>query len=230
MIVADLFETRVEEKIEPVIKVAEREDERKLAAEIGSYVVTPMIEKYFDDFLEHYTDTFLTKTTEVGIWISGYFGSGKSHLAKIMALLTENRSIEGITACERFESRLPPDGPRTSSILRSLKRMDQCNTSILAFNLNTLSSSRTRELPELLLSQYYLSRGYCNNLTHARVIEAEPTDRERSMTCMLHLNVYPARSGRISATTRRFSESISLPLRVKLPRIYSRQQKMLKTP
>ena len=173
MIVADLFETRVEEKIEPVIKVAEREDERKLAAEIGSYVVTPMIEKYFDDFLEHYTDTFLTKTTEVGIWISGYFGSGKSHLAKIMALLTENRSIEGITACERFESRLPPDGPRTSSILRSLKRMDQCNTSILAFNLNTLSSSRTRELPELLLSQYYLSRGYCNNLTYARVIEAE---------------------------------------------------------
>jgi hypothetical protein len=51
--------------------------------------------------------------------------------------------------------------------------MDQCNTSILAFNLNTLSSSRTRELPELLLSQYYLSRGYCNNLTYARVIEAE---------------------------------------------------------
>ena len=173
MIVADLFETRVEEKIEPVIKVAEREDERKLAAEIGSYVVTPMIEKYFDDFLEHYTDTFLTKTTEVGIWISGYFGSGKSHLAKIMALLTENRSIEGITACERFESRLPPDGPRTSSIIRSLKRMDQCDTSILAFNLNTISSSRTRELPEFLLSRYYLSRGYCNNLIYAWVIEAE---------------------------------------------------------
>jgi len=173
MIVADLFETRVEEKIEPVIKVAEREDEHKLATEIGSYVVTPMIERYFDDFLEHYTDTFLTKTTEIGVWVSGYFGSGKSHLAKIMALLIENRSIEGISACERFESRLPPDGPRTASILRSLKRMDQCDTSILAFNLNTLSSSRTRELPELLLSQYYLSKGYCNNLTYARVIEAE---------------------------------------------------------
>ena len=138
MIVADLFETRVEEKIEPVIKVAEREDEHKLAAEIGSYVVTPMIERYFDDFLEHYTDTFLTKTTEIGVWVSGYFGSGKSHLAKIMALLIENRSIEGISACERFESRLPPDGPRTASILRSLKRMDQCDTSILAFNLNGL--------------------------------------------------------------------------------------------
>lgn len=173
MIIADLFETRVEDKIEPVIKVAEREDEHKLAVEIGSYVVTPMIEKFLDDFLEHYTDTFLTKTTEIGIWISGYFGSGKSHLAKIMALLAENRVIENVSACERFESRLPPDGPRTTSILRSLKRMDQCEASVLAFNLNTLSASKTRELPELLLSQYYLSRGYCNNLTYARVIEAE---------------------------------------------------------
>ncbi len=173
MIIADLFETRVEEKIDPVIKVAERGDDHKLASEIGSYVVTPMIEKYLDDFLEQYTDTFLIRTTEVGIWISGYFGSGKSHLAKIMALLVENRNIEGITACERFESRLPPDGFRTPSILRSLRRMNQCDTSILAFNLNTISSSRTRELPEFLLSRHYLSRGYCNNLIYARVIEAE---------------------------------------------------------
>ena len=84
MKIADLFETRVEEKIEPVIKVGERSDEHKLASEIGSYVVTPTIEAFLDDMLEHYTDTFLNKTTEIGIWISGYFGSGKSHFAKIL--------------------------------------------------------------------------------------------------------------------------------------------------
>ncbi|MEO2033119.1 MAG: hypothetical protein ABGZ35_13640, partial [Planctomycetaceae bacterium] len=65
MKIADLFETRVEEKIEPVIKVSETGDENKLASEIGSYVVTPMIETYIDDMLEHYTDSFLNKTTEV---------------------------------------------------------------------------------------------------------------------------------------------------------------------
>ena len=48
--IADLFETKVEEKIEPVIKVGETYDEHKLASEIGSYVVTPMIEKELDDF------------------------------------------------------------------------------------------------------------------------------------------------------------------------------------
>ena len=100
MKIADLFETKVAEKIDTVIKVGETGDERKLAAEIGSYVVTPMIEKFLDDFLEHYTDTFLSNTTEIGVWISGYFGSGKSHLAKIMALLAEDRPRVGLSVLE----------------------------------------------------------------------------------------------------------------------------------
>ena len=173
MRIADLFETKVEEKIEPVIKVGETGDERKLAGEIGSYVVTPMIERYIDDILEHYTDTFLSDTTEIGIWISGYFGSGKSHFAKILALLAGNRTLDGVSACKRFEPRIPPDTPRRSSIIRSLGQMDRCQTDVLAFNLNTLADSQSRPLASLLLSQFYLSLGYSNNLIYARVIEAE---------------------------------------------------------
>jgi hypothetical protein len=173
MKIADLFETRVEQKIDPVIKVGERGDDKKLADEIGSYVVTPMIESYLDDMLEHYTDTFLQKTTEIGIWISGYFGSGKSHFAKILSLLAGNPILVGSAASKRFEPRIPADAPRRSSIMRSLSRLAQCDTDVLAFNLNTLADSKSRPLPSLLLSQYYLSRGYSGNLIYARVIEAE---------------------------------------------------------
>ncbi len=173
MKISEVFDTPVEDKIEPVIKVGEVGDEHKLAGEIGSYVVTPMIEQYLDDMLEHYTDTFLTKTTEIGIWISGYFGSGKSHFAKIQSLLVGNRKLEGVTACERFKVRLPVAADRKKSIERSLDRMNQCDTDVLAFNLNTLADSKTRPLPSLLLSQYYLSCGYSSNLIYARVIEAE---------------------------------------------------------
>jgi hypothetical protein len=68
MKLVDVFETRIEEKIEPVIKVGEVQDEAKLASEIGAYVVTPTIEKYVDEFLEHFTDTFRLQTTESGVF------------------------------------------------------------------------------------------------------------------------------------------------------------------
>jgi hypothetical protein len=173
VLIRDIFETKIEDKIEPVIKVGERKDEHKLAEEIGSYVITPTIEKFLDDFLEHYTDTFRIQTSEMGVWISGYFGSGKSHLAKIASLLIENRSLEGITASKRFESRLPSDCSRRESIIRCLSRLHQCDSGVLAFNLNSLEDNKTTPLPRLLLSQYYQSKGYSSNLLYARVIEAE---------------------------------------------------------
>ncbi|MEI6045091.1 MAG: BREX system P-loop protein BrxC [Chloroflexota bacterium] len=172
MLIHDIFQTAIEDKIEPVIKVGERQDERKLASEIGSYVVTFTIEKWLDDFLEHYTDTLLTQTGEIGVWISGYFGSGKSHLAKIAALLVENRTLDRISATSRFEARIATSSKR-DSIKRSLTRLNQCNTRILAFNLNTLVDSKSTSLPRLLLSQFYQAKGYGGNLIYARVIEAE---------------------------------------------------------
>jgi hypothetical protein len=174
MRIREIFDTPVEERIEPVIKVGDRQDEHKLANEIGNYVVTPTLEKYLDDFLEHYTDTFLQRTEEIGVWISGYFGSGKSHLAKIAALLVENRKLEGVAASKRFETRIPAAAPRRESILRSLSRLPNCRTDILGFNLNTIADSKNTPLPRLLLSQFYQhKKGYGANFLYAKVIEAE---------------------------------------------------------
>ena len=172
MKVGSLFEVKVEEKIEPVIKVADRSNDDKLAGEIGGYVVTPLIERVLDEFLEHYTDTFRRDTDEVGVWISGYFGSGKSHLAKIMALLAENPEIRGVRTAERFEARVPQT-ERRDSIVRSLRQLNRGRTEVLAFNLNTIQDAKKHDFAYLLLSQFYKARGYCTNLTYARVIETE---------------------------------------------------------
>lgn len=173
MKIGDLFEVKVEETIEPVIKVSETGDENKLASEISGYVVTPLIEKYLDDFFEEYTDTFLSDTGRVGVWISGYFGSGKSHLAKMIALLVENRALCGLSACDRFLARVPLGSARRGSLERSISRMGQCKTNVLPFNINAISDSSATPLPRILLQQYYLERGYVSNILYAKVIEAE---------------------------------------------------------
>jgi hypothetical protein len=177
MLIRDTFQTRIEEKIEPVIKVGDRQDLIKLAAEVGRFVVTPTIAKYLDDFLEHYTDSVRVSTSEIGVWISGYFGSGKSHLGKIATLLVENPVLDGVAAAKRFESRIPSDSDHRSALIRNLSRVSQCDSRILAFNLNTLADSKTTPLPRILLSQWYMSKGYGGNLLYARVIESEVDKR-----------------------------------------------------
>jgi len=94
-------------------------------------------------------------------------------LAKIAALVAQNLVLDGVHASKRFEARIPSDAPHRASIVRSLGRMDQCATQVLAFNLNTLADSKNRPLVSLLLSQYYVACGYSGNLIYARVIEAE---------------------------------------------------------
>jgi len=173
MLIKEVFATKIQEKIEPVIKVGELANEAKLAQELNSYVVTPKIEEYLENFLEHYTDTFYSETGKIGVWISGYFGSGKSYLAKIIGLLTENRQIQGINAVELFPSRLDPDSIRTGSIKRHLSRMKQCDTQVMAFNINSLTDSKTTHLARLLLSQFHQSKGYSSNLLYSSVIESE---------------------------------------------------------
>ena len=173
MFIKEIFETKIEEKIDPVIKVGERENYQKLAAEIGNFVVTPAIEQLLEEVLEHYTDTILSATDEIGVWITGYFGSGKSHLAKIISLVIENRTLEGISATDRFKNRIPPSSQYHDALVRHLARISQCRTNVLAFNLNTLIGSKETPLPLVLLNQYYISKGYSSNHIFAKVIESE---------------------------------------------------------
>ena len=85
--VRDLIKRDIGVKVEGVVKVFDR---AALATEMREYVVTDKIE----DELKRIFDTF-TQVSEtvrrggaardvMGMWVSGFFGSGKSHFAKVL--------------------------------------------------------------------------------------------------------------------------------------------------
>jgi hypothetical protein len=99
MALYNLFAKAIDRPIEGVIKA---DDEAHLRLEVEEYVLTNVVAKSLERFLEVYNDYQGAN----GVWISGFFGSGKSHLLKILALLLENREVDGIPALELFQPKL----------------------------------------------------------------------------------------------------------------------------
>jgi len=90
-----IFQKPVDRPIEGVIKA---DDEASLRLEVEEYVLTNEVEKRLESFLDAYNNYEGAN----GVWISGFFGSGKSHLLKMLALLLENREVEGSPAMDLF--------------------------------------------------------------------------------------------------------------------------------
>lgn len=95
MTLKSIFYKPVDRPIEGVIKA---DDEASLRLEIEEYVLTNEVEKRLESFLDAYNNYEGAN----GVWISGFFGSGKSHLLKMLALLLENRQIDGGSALDLF--------------------------------------------------------------------------------------------------------------------------------
>jgi hypothetical protein len=76
----DLFVKDIDRDINGVIKA---NDEQDLANEVDEYVLTGEIQQNLETFLEDYNDP--TNHFSNGAWISGFFGSGKSHLLKMLS-------------------------------------------------------------------------------------------------------------------------------------------------
>src|SRR5690606_2941843 len=80
MKIQDLFDKDIERHINPAVVVSEM-DEYFINQEIDEYVFTPGITKNIYKFLDAVTNKKVGKT---GVWISGYYGSGKSHFIKYL--------------------------------------------------------------------------------------------------------------------------------------------------
>src|SRR5712692_8709378 len=96
--IRDLFsrQRRIDRPIEKVIDYFAT-DEHRLLAEVEEYEVTENVERNFERFLDHFGQGVRTgQVTETGIWVSGFYGSGKSSFTKYLGFaLDPNRRVNG---------------------------------------------------------------------------------------------------------------------------------------
>jgi hypothetical protein len=138
-----LFLKRIDRPIEGVIKA---DDEASLRLEIEEYVLTNEVEKRLESFLDAYNNYEGAN----GVWVSGFFGSGKSHLLKMLALLLENRQIDGASALDLF---LPKCGD--NEILRGdLKRAVAIPSKSILFNIDQKADVISKTQIDALLAVF----------------------------------------------------------------------------
>jgi len=97
-----LFLKDVKRKIDTVIKA---DDQANVFQEVDEYVITREISNKLASFFETYKD----KGPINGVWISGFFGSGKSHLLKILSYVLENKEYNGYRLGEMFAAKVIDD-------------------------------------------------------------------------------------------------------------------------
>lgn len=94
MRIQQMFYDDIDRKINGVVKV-DQDTADVLKQEVQEYVITRDIRKHMITFFNNYGESFKEPTADVGVWISGFFGSGKSHFLKMLSYLLENKEVDG---------------------------------------------------------------------------------------------------------------------------------------
>ena len=148
MIIKNMFSKPIDREIKGVIKVGQ-DDNANIRQELEEYVVTRELQKHFSDFFASYKRGISGYTDKMGVWISGFFGSGKSHFLKIISYLLENREIDGRKAIDYFTD----DNKITDPIvLADMKLAASVPTDVVLFNIDSKSDANDKQSKVAIVS------------------------------------------------------------------------------
>lgn len=158
MRISDMFQKPIDRDIKGVIKVGQT-DEENVFQELEEYVVTKQLARHFRDFFDAYQQSLHRPTDNMGVWISGFFGSGKSHFLKILAYLLENKEVEGKKAIDFFQDKI--DDP---IVYANMRQAGQASCDVILFNIDSKSNYDVKNTKEALIKVFvkvfYEMQGY----------------------------------------------------------------------
>ncbi|KRL03906.1 BREX system P-loop protein BrxC [Liquorilactobacillus hordei] len=166
MKINDMFLKDIHRNIEGVITASKATDEQ-VYQELDEYVVTKELQGHFRTFFDAYKKGITGNTNKMGVWIQGFFGSGKSHFLKILSYILENKEISGRTAFDF----LTEGNEQTRRIKdpMTIANMDlavKTPTNVILFNVESKHQTGIEEknsLVNVFLKVFNDSLGYSTN-------------------------------------------------------------------
>ncbi|MFM2406352.1 MAG: hypothetical protein RL223_4232 [Pseudomonadota bacterium] len=179
MKINDLFVKKIDRPINGVIK-ADQRDAESIWQELDEYVVTQQIAGYLRRFFDAYLaaadnpkDPVLA--ARMGVWVSGFFGSGKSHFIKILSYLLENIEahdpVSGATrrAAAFFDHHKIKD----PLLLADIERATRGSTDVILFNIDAKADSKSDRdvILQVFLRVFNERLGLCGDAPHIAEME-----------------------------------------------------------
>ncbi|MBD0402937.1 BREX system P-loop protein BrxC [Flammeovirga sp. EKP202] len=156
MKIEDILKIDLTEDIKNVIDL-EDSSEDEIQHEIESYIITDGLGKHLSSFVSQYTSNI----KETGVWISGFYGSGKSYFGKMLGHILGNQSINGTNARDRFIRRL--SGIKNESLIENdLRNLDAVPSKVIF--LDVAKQNTDNGLAFTLFSNFLKHLGFRNDL------------------------------------------------------------------
>lgn len=148
MEIKNIFSKPIDREIKGVIKVGQNDD-ANIKQELEEYVVTRELQKHFSDFFSSYKRGINGNTDKMGVWISGFFGSGKSHFLKILSYLLSNKKVDGKSAFKYFEE---DDKISDKTVLADMSIAATVPTDVVLFNIDSKSEVNGKQSKTAIVS------------------------------------------------------------------------------
>lgn len=160
MKIENMFLRDIKRDIDGVIKVDFTD---KIDNELEEYVVTKEIAKHLSKFYNNYAKGIDGDTTKIGVWISGFFGSGKSHFLKILSYLLSNKSVGEKKAIDYFKSKI-----EDPMLLAEMQRVSKIETETILFNIDSKSpvdnKGKENAILKVFIKVFDEHRGLCDTI------------------------------------------------------------------
>ncbi len=153
--IKDILAIKLDDDIQSVIDLNSNQEET-LKEELDSFILTESLAKHLSEFCDFYRGN----TKQPGLWLSGFYGSGKSFLAKIIGLLLSDKMILGTRAQDRFSAKF--EGlPNKEMLQNNVSALNRTKNHIVQFDAAKESSNLV--LAKMMLGAFLRSLGFLDN-------------------------------------------------------------------